>query len=147
MPRSRSSSRRSAYWWSEEIAELWRFSTSARRLLSRAKKQRGDQTGIDAAYEAYRAAQHLMRQAIRKAKAKSWEELLNSLDADSWGHPYKLVLGKLRSEAPSVAGSLAPNLLSEVVNTLFPVRGRCMPSRSTGPIPWRGHGRGNVRGL
>jgi hypothetical protein len=81
MPRSRSSPKRSAYWWSEEIAELWRSSTSARRLLSRAR-QRGDQAGVDASYEVYRAARHLMHQAIKKAKAKSWQELINSFDTD-----------------------------------------------------------------
>jgi hypothetical protein len=54
MPQSQSSPRRCAYWWSKEIAELWRSSTNARRLLSRAR-QRGDQARIDAAHEAHRA--------------------------------------------------------------------------------------------
>jgi len=128
MPQSRSSPRRSAYWWSEEIAELRRSSTKARRLLTRARR-RGNQARIATAHEAYRAARNLMRQAIRKAKAESWEELLASLDADLWGRPYKLVLGKMRAAAPSVAGTLSPTLLNEVVGTLFPVRGRCIPPR------------------
>jgi hypothetical protein len=61
-----------------------------------------------------------MQQVIRMAKAKSWEELLASLDMDPWRRPYKLVLDKLRTAVPPVASSLAPDLLSEVVGTLFP---------------------------
>jgi hypothetical protein len=91
-----------------------------------------------------------MRQAIRKVKTKSWEELLNSLDADPWRRPYKLVLGKLRSAAPSVTGSLASDLLSEVVGTL-PREGEVYPITSHETYPMArgmgGHGRRNVRGL
>jgi hypothetical protein len=104
---------------------------------SLAEQGKGAKAKFEAAYEAYRAARYLMRQAIRKAKAKSWEDLLTSLDADPWERPYKMVFGKLRTAAPPVVGALAPDLLTEVVGTLFPVRGRCIPLRSTGPIPWR----------
>jgi len=100
MPQSRrggSSPKRSAYWWSEEIAELWRSSTKARRFLTRARR-RGDQARIATVHKAYRAPRNLMRQAIRKAE--SWEELLASLNADLWGRPYKLVFGKMRTAAP-----------------------------------------------
>jgi hypothetical protein len=95
MPRSRSSPRRTAYWWREEIADLRQSSIRARRLFTRAKR-RGDQARIEAAYEAYRVVRSLMRQAIRRAKAESWEKLLASLDANTWGRPYKIVLEKMR---------------------------------------------------
>jgi hypothetical protein len=68
MPRSKSSPRRRAYWWNEEIAELWQSSNNARCLLSRARRE-GDPVRIGSAHEAYRAARYLMRQAIRKAKS------------------------------------------------------------------------------
>jgi hypothetical protein len=100
-------------------------------------RRRDDLARIEAAYKAYRAERHLMRQAIKKAKAESSEELLASLDADPWRRAYKLVLDKLRTAMLSVVGTLALALLTEVVEILFPVRGRCIPPRHTGPIPWR----------
>jgi hypothetical protein len=81
MPRSRSSPRRNAYWWKEEIADLRQSSIRFRRFLTRARRK-GDLARIKAAHDTYRAARHLVRQANRKAKAESWEELLASLDAD-----------------------------------------------------------------
>jgi len=48
------------------------------------------------ALEAYRATRYALRGAISQAKARAWDELLEKLDRDSWGRPYKLVTKKLR---------------------------------------------------
>ena len=47
-------------------------------------------------YEVYREARRPLQRAIKEAKRRPWGELLASLDADSWGRPYKMVLNKLR---------------------------------------------------
>lgn len=58
--------------------------------------------------------------AINKAKAKSWEELLTSLNDDPWGLAYKIVRGKLRKWTFPITKSLDTDLLERVTNTLFP---------------------------
>lgn len=54
------------------------------------------------------------------AKAKSWGELLSSLDRDPWGRPYKLVLGKLKQAASPVTEAMDPLFVRRVIDTLFP---------------------------
>lgn len=44
---------------------------------------------------------------------------LVSLDQDPWGHPYKMVLRKLRQGASPITETLDPQLL-EIVGALFP---------------------------
>lgn len=50
MPKSKVTSKRPAYWWSEELAQLRRESIRANRVLSRARK-RNDPQGIEQAWQ------------------------------------------------------------------------------------------------
>ncbi|XP_071579495.1 uncharacterized protein [Temnothorax nylanderi] len=70
MPRSRPQPRRSAYWWTEEIAELRRSSVHARRLWLRARR-RGDQQRLEEVGEGYRAAKRALSLAIKAAKDRA----------------------------------------------------------------------------
>lgn len=47
-------------------------------------------------WEKYHATKVLLRRAIRQAKVRAWEELPQTLEEDSWGRPYKLVMNRLR---------------------------------------------------
>ncbi|EFN66747.1 hypothetical protein EAG_00344, partial [Camponotus floridanus] len=62
--------------------------------------------------------------SIRRAKNKAWEELIAFLDEDRWGRPYKLVLRKLRAEAPPTTETISPQFLGEIVGKLFLTCGR-----------------------
>ena len=59
-------------------------------------------------------------QRIRKAKAKAWDDLLDTIDGDPWGRPYRLVLGKLITKGPPTTEQLDPQFLEQVIHTLFP---------------------------
>ena len=121
MPRTRPSKRRGAYWWSEELARLREASMRARRQYTRARRRRRATAEETArAYEAYRSASTAFRTAIADAKARSWEELLEGLNRDPWGRPYKMVLGKLRPWVPPLTETLDPDLRERVIDTLFP---------------------------
>ncbi|XP_043264151.1 uncharacterized protein LOC122404279 [Colletes gigas] len=52
--------------------------------------------------------------AIKRAKAQAWKDLLQTLDDDPWGRPYRVVLKKLRPWAPPVTEGLDPRLLEDV---------------------------------
>jgi len=134
MPRSRPAPRRAVHWWSEEIAELRRIATSARRSLLRARRRAdGDRTAT--AQETFHAARNALRAAISRAKARAWEELLEELDREPWGRPYKIVLKRLRPAAPPISESMDPEFLEEVISNLFPQREVQIPPRGN-PPPW-----------
>jgi hypothetical protein len=122
MPRVRRPEQRAAYWWSVEISQLREVSLRSRRQYQRCRRRRradADQTAR--AYIAYRDAHKALRLAIKEAKSRSWNELLEGLDRDPWGRPYKLVMGKLRPWVPPLTEILDAGFVGRVVDTLFPV--------------------------
>lgn len=62
-----------------------------------------------------------LQHAIADARSRSWQELLEGLDRDPWGRPYKLVMAKLRPWVPPITETMDPALLERVITTLFPV--------------------------
>lgn len=64
-------------------------------------------------------AKRLLRKAISKAKVTAWQELINSIDVDPWGTPYRLVLNKLQSSG-SLTENLDKNTLRILLDSLFP---------------------------
>jgi len=94
MPRSRPRKRPgSAYWWSDNLALMRKDCIAARRRLH-ADKRRG--RDVTASLEAYRESRNGFRAAIRRAKEQAWEELIDSLNKEPFGRPYRLVLRKLQ---------------------------------------------------
>lgn len=117
MPRTKSQPRRSTYWWTSEIAELRR---EAIRLGRKVARSRGNIARRAEAMQRYKEARKSLRLAIKRAKAKAWQELLQTLDEDPWGRPYKMVLNKLRPAAPPLTETLVPEFVEEIITTLFP---------------------------
>ena len=122
MPRSVPGYRRDqcVYWWTPEIAETRARCVRARRRLQRARRRRRtrDEEEISRYYEAYREIRLTMQREIKIAKARSWMELIESVESDPWGRPYRLVK-KLRPRAPPLTASMDPALLAKVIGTLF----------------------------
>jgi len=98
-------------------------------------------------YGTYRDARKSLQRAITRAKTQAWQELLETLERDPWGRPYWIVRNKLRSWAPPVSeGFLSPQLLEEVVTTLFPPDGGEGPPGSQMEEPSRDGARRSARG-
>lgn len=133
MPRTKQKPRRSTYWWTEEIADLRREAIRHSRKVARSK---GNMARRAEAMEGYREARRSLRTAIKSSKAKAWEELLQSLEEDPWGRPYKIVLNKLRPAAPPITETLDPEFVKEIIVTLFPEANREREDeRCFGPAP------------
>jgi len=82
MPRAKSHPpRRTAYWWTDELAELRRSSVQARRALTRLPR-RGSPEEREEALAAYREARCALSRAIRKSREKCWDEMLSFLNTD-----------------------------------------------------------------
>ena len=69
--------------------------------------------------EAYKEARRILRIVIRKYKTNSWKNLIETINSDPWGLPYKIVMKKLRRSQ----GSSVPEderSLRKIVEVLFP---------------------------
>lgn len=106
--------KRSAYWWSEETAEARRRCTAARRRLQRTRPRPGS-TVTEQREEEYRRAKKQMRIVIRREKEKAWKGMLDKIEKDPWGMPYKVCMGKLRPRQV-----LHRKTVEEAVEKLFP---------------------------
>jgi capsid protein len=42
----------------------------------------------------------VLQREIKMAKDRSWNELIEAVESDPWGRPYKVVLPKLRPQPP-----------------------------------------------
>ncbi|XP_071652524.1 uncharacterized protein [Temnothorax longispinosus] len=107
------------YWWSREIAGLRRSAIAARRAWSRARNK---DTPDEVARKrmAFQLANQELKSEIRKAKTKSWQELVRTLDDDPWGLPYRIVINRLRRSTPGLTYTLEPDVLEQLLNNLFP---------------------------
>ncbi|XP_072936966.1 uncharacterized protein [Epargyreus clarus] len=121
MPRVRPGWRRPVYWWTEYIARLRAVCLRARRQYTRARRRRSSSAAErEEKYVEYRAATTLLQGAIAESKARNWSALVEGLDRDPWGRPYRMVLGKLRPWVPPLTETLDPHFVDTVVDSLFP---------------------------
>lgn len=114
MPR-RSGAHRKApvYWWNDTIAEARRECLKARRQSQRHPSDVGKR-------ENYQTARKALRTAIKSSKARCWEELLEVVDRDPWGLPYKIVRNKLRGAVADVMSAGDETLVERIIDGLFP---------------------------
>lgn len=63
-----------------------------------------------------------LTKAIKRSKGQCWNELLDKVEGDPWGRPYKVVMTRLRKTMPPPACS---KLVRRVVAELFSQRSRC----------------------
>ncbi|XP_034195307.2 uncharacterized protein LOC117611466 [Osmia lignaria lignaria] len=111
------SDRKPAYWWTESIAEMRRLVNKSRRKYTRARAK-GNELDIATKHEDYKKARKDMDREVKKAKKVNWRELLNEVDGDIWGRPYKIVMKRLKGKTnkPDV---MSPGEVETVVKNLF----------------------------
>lgn len=112
------SRRAQMYWWSEEISVSRAESIKARRKWYHSRRNRNSEE-IQANRDDYAHKKKVLRNAIRKAKNAAWLDLITSINRDSWGLPYKLVMGKLRKTRPTLAETLDEVSLNRLLDSLF----------------------------
>jgi len=128
MPRAAPRPSRNVYWWSDVIARLRQTANEARRRLKHIRRgiRQGATTPAEeetAAAETFADASHALRREIAISKARAWQELLDSVDQNPWGRPYKMIMNKIRHWAPPFTESMDPPLRDNILESLFPVGG------------------------
>jgi len=112
-------SRRSTYWWNDEIASLRVEAIAAKRAFCRARGPNVPARVKEERKLAYKRAKKALNKEIAQAKDNAWLELLASIEDDPWGLPYRLVTKKLMV-GTNFTETLEPEVLSEVLRGLFP---------------------------
>ncbi|XP_033313358.1 uncharacterized protein LOC117212565 [Bombus bifarius] len=112
---------RAVYWWNPDIAELRTRCVRTRRQYLRARHwQRRDEEEVSLRYRAYRVLRRSLQKEIKNAKDRAWSELIETVEADPWGRPYRTVTRKLRAKGPLATMDMEPALLLRIIATLFP---------------------------
>lgn len=115
--------RRAAYWWSKDIEDKRRRTNATRRRLLRARKKlKGAADTVETCElkREYSAEKNALRGMIRTAKEEAWRELLQVIDGDPWGKPYRVVLGRLRAKAVPVTMTMGREELIKMMREMFP---------------------------
>lgn len=113
--------RRQVHWWNTEIQDMRRTCIQSRRKWTRAKKRkRNCQEELKIVEQEHRINKKALTRAILKAKEESWKVLIDTIEENPWGIPYKLVMGKLRASAPGLTETLSPSELNKIISDLFP---------------------------
>lgn len=83
--------------WNAEIEVLRRTCLKARSKVQCIRRRKWDsqqdESKLNQIYHEYAAE---FRITIKKAKTSTWEELMQTIENDLWGRPYKIVMGKIR---------------------------------------------------
>uniref|UniRef100_A0A2S2PHN8 Uncharacterized protein n=1 Tax=Schizaphis graminum TaxID=13262 RepID=A0A2S2PHN8_SCHGA len=141
-----SSSRKPVHWWSPELTAIRGQCSSARRRkmrlaarLRRIQLDADDPVAVRAAAEAEAAAVQLrackktLKVAIAVSKIACWDELVQTVESDPFGKPYKLVMQKL--SGPPATARMDLDTVTMTVNTLFPA---CPVSTHGAVLPLEG---------
>jgi len=83
---------------------------------------------------AAKSAKLTLVKEIKRTKEQSWKQLCDDVERDSWGKPYKIVMGKLCARTP-ISGLNLPGRLTAIIKELFPTY-PARPPDATGPLPF-----------
>lgn len=61
-----------------------------------------------------------LKKAIGKAKKEAWDELLEGLNRDPWGRPYKAIMNKIKSDSVDICRKLPGEVIEGILDSLFP---------------------------
>lgn len=125
------------HWWSSEIAELRAACVRAKRAKTRMvarvfrlRRRAGDtwtpadneraEEEVSRTDALLRETKRQLKNAIRINKKASWTALIESVDRDPFGKPYKIIMRKLRG--PPATVTMEEQTLRSVIDTLFPAQ-------------------------
>lgn len=84
--------------WTPELKELRKTTYRLRRRKQRACKR--DYNSAGPLVAEYKDACKALHRGMVRARVQAWEELCCSLNDDTWGKPFRVVMAKLRANEP-----------------------------------------------
>lgn len=107
------------WWWHKDLEKLRKAALKARRNFQKTARK-GTATRIEECRLEYKHAKCTLNKAIGRAKGKAWKELVDKVDLDVWGKPYKTVMKILKGHPPP--HNLDLNEAREIIGNLFIVK-------------------------
>lgn len=121
MPRAKPPKKDSVYWCNPTIVSLRKECHKAGRKWQKAKAKKDKSIILILKLEdIYKENKKDLRNEIKEAKIRAWDELIHTIEQDSWDLPYRIVLKKLRRASPSLTETLKLNILTKIIDKLFP---------------------------
>lgn len=108
------------FWWTEGLEALRRECKRANRAVKYNKKKKNTVRMEQKVLE-YKQLRKQLRYAIRHARQQAWNELLQMINKDPWGRPYRAVMRKLKGNSPNPIENMALEDVVAAVETLFPI--------------------------
>jgi len=109
MPRNKPvPDRKTATYWTPELAVLRRDYNTVRKRYTKCRRRlkhiltMEDQLMAETLRKELKVKKLSLQRAIKRAKARAWDELVRSIDEDPWGRPYKIVRKKLAKGGPPI---------------------------------------------
>lgn len=102
------------YWWNDNIAYLRKKCIRTRRRSQRCRKT----PHFEQLYKIYKEARLMLNKAIKESKRSLWTKMLEDIEGDPWGRPYKVVMKKLKNHR--ILSPTDPIVMKEIVTVLFP---------------------------
>lgn len=99
--------------------KLRKEALKARRKLQKAARK-GTAVRIETYRGEYKHAKCMLNKAISRAKGTAWKKLVDKVDLDVWGKPYKTVMAILKGHPPP--HKLDLNEAREIIEKLFIVK-------------------------
>ena len=104
-------------WWTPEIASARKAMHTARRTHQRKRKKKRNEVEVTEARCAYAKAKRQLQITIWRAKEVGWSEMVDMVDSDPWGKPYKAVMARVKGRQPRKA--LSVTRAREIAEELF----------------------------
>jgi len=119
-----------AYWWNKKNASerkkcvvvkrtKTRCIAKLHRCRARGQYSASEEESATSAINAYKEARKGLKTAIAQSKKRCWNELLETIDRDPWGKPFKLVTRRLRS--PPSTSKMERKSVLRITDVLFPL--------------------------
>lgn len=121
--------KRKTYWWNAEIANNRKRCNMWRRRLVRAKARK-DLDSVEQLTGELKTSRKELRRSIGITKTEAWDELLEGLNKNPWGKPYKIVMNKIKLENMNICEKLPKDTLEEILKVLFPEERKLTSGRS-----------------
>jgi hypothetical protein len=83
------------------------------------RRLRHDEEEISLRYRTYRVLRRTLQKEIKIAKYHAWSDLIEAIESNPQGRPYRTVTQKLRTKGPLATAEMEQALLVKVIGTLF----------------------------
>lgn len=101
------------YWWSEEIKTLRAKWLQVQRSVQGSRRR----FDLQELLFTFKQLGHDFRKTIKQSKIRSFKNLCNEADVNSWGTAYRVVMSKIKAKkSPQVT---CPTILAPIVKALF----------------------------